>query len=192
VTVSGVPAPILSAQSTSLTFQIPYGMTIPATPAGSTTNGTVVVTYRGFASPPLNFSLVPTNISLLPSPFVAPVNPYMNIANALIRNQDGSMNGPANPAAAGSIIGITFSGAGELNPPRETGEKPWFPMRPAQASTAVFYQNQYLTVSWSGEVPGQPGMYHVNVVMPSWAGMFTPTLTVGTSAAIFYVYAGAR
>lgn len=192
VTVNNVPAPILSAQSTSLTFQIPYGMTIPATSAGSTTNSNVVVTYRGFASNPLNFSLVPTSISLLPSGNPAPVNPYVNIANALVRNQDGSMNSPANPAAAGSIIGIIFSGVGELNPPRQTGENPWFPMRQALASTAVYYQNQYLTVAWSGEVPGQPGMYQVNVVVPEWGGIFTPTLTAGTAAAIFYVYAGAK
>jgi uncharacterized protein (TIGR03437 family) len=189
VTVNGAQAAILSAQSTTLTFQIPYGLSIPATPAGSTTNSSINVSYRGFASQPFSFTLTP-QLPLLVTIGTAQYNPYINnlVLNTLIRNQDGSINSQTNPAHAGTVFSISFYGVGELNPPRQSGESPWFPMRQAAASTAIYFQNQYPTLSWSGEVPGQPGLYQVNATAPAGSGMYQMTLAVGSATAQFYIY----
>ena len=189
LTVNGSPAAILSAQSTSLTFQIPYGLSIPATPAGSTTNSTVTVSYHGSSSTPFTFSLTPVLPALVTNgaPQLSPytTNVFMN---ALIRNQDGSLNSAGNPALAGTVFSISFYGVGELNPPRQSGENPWFPMRQAAASTAVYFQNQYLTLSWAGEVPGQPGLYQLNAFAPTLSGSIELTLAVGLQTEKFFVY----
>jgi uncharacterized protein (TIGR03437 family) len=165
VSINGTQAPILSAQSNTLQFQIPYGMDIDAlnrnVPPGIRTNIQMIVTYKGTASQPAALMMVPTS----PSPLGASTaSPYGPIPDAMVRNADGSLNSAANPAAKGSVIAIYFYGAGELDPPRSTGEYPTIPVRQAAAQIAVLASGISLPIAWSGEVPGQPGLYQVNII----------------------------
>src|SRR5262249_37789750 len=94
---------------------------------------------------------------------------------ASILNQDGSVNGPANPEAAGKIVSIFMTGEGQTSPPGVTGSvtcKPGCstlqqipaPLQPVMAVVG----NQPATVTFYGEAPGLvAGVLQVNLMIPA-------------------------
>ncbi|MEP6717382.1 MAG: hypothetical protein ABJC09_17565, partial [Terriglobia bacterium] len=96
VLFNGAPAPLLYASSSQI------NLIVPASIANSTSTSIQIVKPEGtLAVPP--FSVVPW----LPVIFSDISN---SAAPAL--NQDGTLNSPANPAAAGSIVAIWLTGIG--------------------------------------------------------------------------------
>jgi len=89
----------------------------------------------------------------------------------------------SNPVPRGGLFSVQLYGAGELDPPRQTGERPAIPVRKAAASVAAHYDGHYLEAPWAGEVPGKPGLYQVNFIMDAQAppGVVRITLLIGTS-----------
>ena len=47
---------------------------------------------------------------------------YAGTTRAIVANQDGSLNGPANPEARGNVIVAYLTGQGAVNPPVPTGQ----------------------------------------------------------------------
>ena len=107
VLFDGVPVPILYAQSRQINAIAPAGLTV---------NGTtqVTVTYNNQQLGPA----VAQGIFGSPGIFRLQIG---QSAQAVALNQDGTLNGPANPAPRGSIVAVWGTGYGQTDPPCLTG-----------------------------------------------------------------------
>jgi uncharacterized protein (TIGR03437 family) len=128
-------------------------------------NPSVEVKYSGQASNTIELT------SALTSPGIFATN---GTGQAAVLNQDGSVNGPANPEAAGNIVTIFMTGEGQTSPLGVTGSVTCrdgcntlqqIPV-PQQPVTAVV-GNQPATVTFYGEAPGLvAGVLQVNLIIP--------------------------
>lgn len=191
VTVDNRPAPILSAQNTSLTFQIPYGLDVDAVQARQngypyTADLPIVISYKGTAAPAFSTFLYRTYPVLQLAPGQTPQ--FNQTPYAFARNSDGTINSSSNPARSGSAVAIYFNGAGELSPPRAAGDAPAFPMRQAHARMTIIRNGIEYPITYSGEVPGQPGLYQINFQPAGVFGGVSFVLGVGSSTAMFIIW----
>ena len=100
---------------------------------------------------------------------------------AAVVNQDGTINGPANPAPAGSTILIYGTGQGQVSPAVADGTAaPSSPLAQTvavptsdgktclnnQPSMCVAVGNTFGTVKYSGLAPGYIGLWQINVTLP--------------------------
>ena len=107
VLFDGVPVPVLYAQSRQINAIAPVGLAV---------NGTmhVTVTYNNQQFGP----------AVAKATFGSPGIFRLQIgqsAQAAAINQDGTTNGPTNPAARGSVVTVWGTGYGQTNPPCPTG-----------------------------------------------------------------------
>jgi len=78
---------------------------------------------------------------------------------AAILNQDGKLNGPANPAPRGQVVVIYATGLGQAAP--QGG------LSVAVRPVTVRLQGMDLAAAFAGLAPGFPGLYQVNVALPA-------------------------
>ncbi len=118
---------------------------------------------------------------------IGPVSPGLFTATengagqGLILNQDGSLNGPSNPAPAGSTITLYGTGQGQVSPAVSDGAPaPGPPMAATvavptsngntcltvQPSMCVAIGSGFGTVQASGLAPGYVGLWQINVTIP--------------------------
>jgi uncharacterized protein (TIGR03437 family) len=90
-----------------------------------------------------------------------------------ILNQDNSLNGPAHPAAKGSIVQMFMTGEGQTNPQAATGAITTVTLPPPQVTPAprqsiqVWINGQPATYTYAGEAPGMvAGVMQLNVQIP--------------------------
>ena len=93
----------------------------------------------------------------------------------MVLNHDGSVNGPANPEAAGTIVSIFMTGGGQTSPPGVTGsvtgsagcntlQQIPVPLEPLTARIG----SQPPEVTFYGEAPGLvSGVLQVNLIIPA-------------------------
>ena len=112
VRVAGQPAPVIAVARGLVAIQMPFGVTNTVTTATAELSGpdvrnvTLELTVSTFQQPALFDTGERTG----------------QLAMLAALNQDGTVNGPANPAKAGSVISVFGSGLGELfTPVKETG-----------------------------------------------------------------------
>jgi len=107
VLFDGVPVPILYAQSRQINAIAPVGLAV---------NGAsqVTVTYNNQQFGPAVAQAV------FGSPGIFRLQLGQS-AQAVALNQDGTLNGPTNPAARGSILAVWGTGYGQTNPPCQSG-----------------------------------------------------------------------
>lgn len=83
-------------------------------------------------------------------------------------NQDSSINSPANPAAAGSVIVLYLTGAGATNPPSVTGSLNDFPLPQLVEPVEVLINDVGAVVEFAGPAPGLvSGVVQVNARIPA-------------------------
>jgi uncharacterized protein (TIGR03437 family) len=103
---------------------------------------------------------------------------------ALALNQNGSLNGPSNPAARGSVISVFGTGQGPVQPAVASGEAaPSSPLAMSvatptsdggkcltvQPSVCVAIGSTFGDVLFSGLAPGFVGLWQLNVRIPEAA-----------------------
>ena len=172
VLFGGIPGPMIYATSTQVAAIVPYEL------AGQTSIN-VQVQYLG----------VPSNAIAVPLATTAPGIFTLNAAGtgpAAILNQDGSTNGPANPADKGSVVVVYATGEGQTVPRGVDGlvtigpdDPP--PVLPVTASVG----GQPATVIFAAEAPGiVAGVMQANIVIPlsSGSGSLPIVLTVGPNS----------
>ena len=138
VLFDGAPAPILYAQSRQINA---------IAPVGSAVNGTrrVTVTYNDRQFGPAIAQ------ATFGSPGIFRLQIWQS-ARAVATNQDGTLNGPTNPAAPGSIVAVWGTGYGQTNPPCQSGglNLPYaVPLSPGISAGILPGQVQY-----AGSAPG--------------------------------------
>jgi uncharacterized protein (TIGR03437 family) len=73
---------------------------------------------------------------------------------AVAANQDGSFNGPSNPAAPGSYVTIYFTGGGPTNPPGVTGSVTGGTLQTLTQNYTATVGNLAAAVTFAGAAPG--------------------------------------
>jgi uncharacterized protein (TIGR03437 family) len=99
-------------------------------------------------------------------------------------NQDGTKNGAAAPAAAGSVISLFATGEGQTFPAGVDGKLAGDPLPHPVAVVTVTIGGAPAEVRYAGAAPGQiAGLMQVNVVVPGGVtGAAAVVLTVGGAA----------
>ncbi len=164
VYINGVPAPILYASATQVNAIVPWEI------AGATAQ--VQVEYTGTRSPSFNVSVVAA------SPGVFPLTAA---GQAAAINQDGTINGPTNPALAGSVISIYGTGTGLTSPPSVTGSIPLVAASNVLPAM-VTINNVGAPVQYAGAAPGLvSGATVIKAQIPAGTPAGTVPLTLGVT-----------
>ena len=149
-TFDGIPAPLIFTSSGQINLQVPYQV------AGRA-NTVVVVTNQGTASDPVTVPVVAAQPGLFTQ---------AGSTQAIVLNQDNSVNSSSNPAVKGSVVTLFATGAGVVNPPVATG-------KPAPASPLSLANGVSVTIGgadarvlFGGLTPGYVGLLQVNVEVP--------------------------
>jgi uncharacterized protein (TIGR03437 family) len=173
VTFNGVPAPLIFVAPGQINLIVPYEL---ATQVGQTVP--VVVTNNMTASASMNVSVAAT----APAIFSLTLN---GSGQGAIENQDASINGSSNPAAAGTIISIYATGEGQIVPAGVTGciSGGTLPLPTPVAKVSLTIGGQAVTdIEYAGEAPDAVcGLLQINATIPSSvaAGAQPVTLTIG-------------
>ncbi len=169
----GVPAPLVYTSEGQLGAIVPYGV-------DGSSQTSIQVSYQGVRS----------------APFVAAVAKYSpgiftsngsGQGQAAILNQDGGVNGPATPAARGSIVSVYGTGEGTTAPPCTDGGivKTTDVHRPLLPVTG-FIGEQSAEVIYAGSAPGHVcGFLQVNLRVPlsvAPGGGVPVRITIGSSS----------
>ena len=149
-----VPAPLLYTTLNRLSAIVPYEVSGQA-------QTSIRVEYRGVRSAPLTMAVAPT------SPGIFTLNGSGTGQGAIV-NQDGTINGPGNPAARGDVVSIYGTGEGQTVPPGTDGIIVTAAdlRQPVQAVTASI-GGQSAEVLYAGSASGQvAGLLQVNARIP--------------------------
>jgi uncharacterized protein (TIGR03437 family) len=151
VTFDGVAAPLFFVSATQINLQVPFEIA----GRGSTT---VMVQSQSSLSDPISVRVVAAR----PGIFT-----LANSPQAIVLNQDGSINSPAKRAPRGSVITIFATGQGAINPPIPTGKPaPNSPLSGPGAVTATI-GGINAKVLFGGMTPGLVGLMQVNAEIPA-------------------------
>jgi uncharacterized protein (TIGR03437 family) len=163
VTVNGLNAPLLYLTPTQVNFQVPWETALG--------NATIFVSVNGLMS---NSVSAPV-LTAAPGLFVIPPT------RAVVQNSDFSLNGPDNPAKAGSTIIAYLTGSGPVSPAVASGARaPASPLSNVTSDKSAIIGSTAATVSFAGLAPGFVGLLQVNIVVPSTlaAGDYPLTVTI--------------
>lgn len=167
VLVNGVPAPMLYAGATQVSFIVPYA-----------TNGQtarIYVSANGQVSNPLSAAVAAA------APGIFTVD-FSGKGQAAAVNQDGSVNGPSHPVKAGSYVSLYLTGAGQTNPPGTDGAQNVVPLPQPVGTVTVSIGGQSTTYNYAGAAPNSvAGVMQVNALVPGGlaAGSVPVVVTVG-------------
>ena len=166
VLFNGAAGPLLYAAPGQVGAAVPYEVG----------GGPVQVTVQsaGAASAPVAVASAPT----APGLFTADGS---GAGQAAAVNQDGTRNGTAAPAAAGSVLSLYATGEGQTAPPGVDGKLGASPLPQPVAPVTVRIGGLAAEVRFAGGAAGQiAGVMQVNVVVPAGlAGAVPVVLTVG-------------
>jgi uncharacterized protein (TIGR03437 family) len=171
VLFDGVAGPMIFAGDGQVNAIVPFGV------SGSTTQ--VQVQYQGLVSATFPMPVAPAVIGI----FSADAS---GAGQAVLLNQDGSLNSPTNPALPGSVVTLWATGVGQLSPAGVDGAvvAAGDPPRPVLTVLAQI-GGLAADVLYAGGSPGLvEGLIQVNLRIPaaSPAGDAVPlVLTVGAS-----------
>jgi len=168
VLFDGNPAPVIYAQSRQVNALVPFEI------GGSTT--AVSLVYNGVTFGPVS---MPVHAA---DPAIFRLHPGASTQAAAI-NQDGTINGPSNPASPGSVVAIFGTGFGATSPPCATGG-----LNAAAAVNLalgpVTVNNGAAGVQYAGGAPTLLcGVVQINVSVPMQAppGPFLLSIRTGTA-----------
>jgi uncharacterized protein (TIGR03437 family) len=138
VTVGSMAAPVLYASETQINAIAPYEISNEAL-------AVVQVQYQGGAA-----TQAVQLQSASPGAFTLNSTGTGGIVAA---NQDGTINGPNNPAAKGSYVTIYFTGGGQTNPAGVTGSVTGSVLKWLTQPISVTVGNQPAIVGFDGSAP---------------------------------------
>jgi len=166
-----IPAPLLYAGPNQVNAIVPYGVN----PAGSNPAITKMTVVRGGATyGPVIMPLAPA----VPAIFSLDGS---GIGEALVINQDGTINSASNPASRGSYVTFYAEGAGLMTPAMADGAVAALslPLPAPALPISVTVRGQPATVLYAGAAPGfVSGLLQINVIVPT-------TINFGSDVPLF-------
>ncbi len=168
VLVNGTPASLVYVSSNQINAQMPIGI-----PTGQPVSITVT-----------NASAASNNVTVMIPP-VAPGLFTSNDNQAIIQNQNGSLNSTAAPAHPGDVVVAYLTGGGAVN---TAGSWISGAASPGGASSvtapySLTVGGQPAQVEYIGLTPGFVGLYQSNFTVPTLApGAYPVVVTIGGAA----------
>jgi uncharacterized protein (TIGR03437 family) len=158
VTFDGVAAPLFFVSPGQLNVQVPFEV------AGRVAVQ-MAVNVNGVSSPPVT---VPIS-SATPALFTLSST---GKGAGVVLNENGTLNSPTNPEAAGKVIQLFATGLGAVSPAPVTGQgaRSTAPLSRSIIAPAVTVGGASAAVEFSGLAPGFVGLWQVNVRVPAAAG----------------------
>jgi uncharacterized protein (TIGR03437 family) len=158
VTLNGTPCPLFYVQAQQINAQVPYEI-------AGLDSAQLQISYQGTTVAAQQVALAPASPALFTLNYGA--------GNAVIVNEDGTINSDQNPAPRGSYVVFYATGQGQTDPVGVTGQGPQAPypipvLQPVTLTMAGYPAN----VLFAGDAPGFVGLMQINAVVP--AG-FAPT-----------------
>jgi len=156
VLFDGQPAPLLYVQSQQINALAPFELAVESSP-------TITVEYN-------NATVGSTTAKVVEAyPGIFRLNPGVS-AQAAAVNQDGTVNGPSNPAAPGSIVSIWGTGFGSIDPPCATGGLNPDAAVDLDQTVWLWDYKQGNPAAYAGSAPGMLcGVDQINMVVPSYS-----------------------
>jgi uncharacterized protein (TIGR03437 family) len=170
VVINGALAPVIYASANQVAAVMPFEATGPL--------AQLFVQYQGQSSAPFNLSVATV------TPGVFTLN-GSGTGQAAAGNQDGSLNGSASPAKAGTYVSLYVTGAGQTNPGGTDGHLATVPLPLPVLPVTVTIGGKPAPVSYAGGSPGSvEGIIQVNAQVPTGltAGSVPVVVQVGTSS----------
>jgi uncharacterized protein (TIGR03437 family) len=150
----GIPAPLTYTSSGQVNAVVPY-----ATAGRLSTQ--VRVEYLGQPSTPASFAIAST------SPGIFKLGDAGGGVGIWVVNQDNTLNSPASPATAGSIVVFYATGAGQTNPPGVDGSVATAPFPVPVQKVSVTIGGVQANLLYQGAAPFEiAGLLQVNAVIP--------------------------
>ena len=147
--INGILTPLQFVGPNQINAQVPFE--VSAGPA------TAELRLPAMPSAAIQFQIAPA----APGIFASGPN------QAAIQNADGTMNAPANPAPAGSLIAVYLTGQGAVEPSVATGATaPGNPIARAAYPVTATVGGQPAGVVFAGLSPGSVGLFQVNLRLP--------------------------
>ena len=182
VTFDGIAAPVVYVSATQTSVIVPFEI------AGRTTT-TLQVSYYGIKSAAISY-----NVSAA-VPGVYTQN-SQGTGPGSILNQNYTVNGSSQPAAAGSYVAVYLSGTGNTAPPGTTGAV--IPNNGTGLKTIALKVSATIgglpaNVAYSGSAPGDvEGVMQVNVQIPSGltSGAQPILITLGSGGTTYVTQSG--
>jgi len=143
VLFDGAPSPVLMVGPTQVNVVVPYRV------AGQAFTQIELVTESGASD--LFRALVAESA---PAVFTAPALAGDAGLSAVATNEDGTVNSPQTPAAAGSVITVFVNGAGQTIPPDTDGSLPQNIAVTSRLPMRVFLDGQLAEIVNVGRAPG--------------------------------------
>src|ERR1700691_5200876 len=168
VLFNATPAPLFYVQSNQINAQVPYEI------AGQT-SAQVQLVYLGVTLASIQVSLAGASPALFTL--------SSGTGNAVVVNQDGSINSDSNPAPRGSIVVLYATGGGQTSPAGVTGQAAEAPFPIALLPVSLTMAGVPATILFAGDAPGIVGLMQIDAQVPSGfvpPGALEVVLTVGT------------
>ena len=165
VLVNGTPAPLVYVSDKQINAQMPL-----SSPTGQPVS--VSVTNGGAVSNNVTVTIPPT----------APGIFTYNGNQAIVQNQNGSLNSAAAPAHAGDVVVAYLTGGGSVNAAGAWITGSASPAGPSSVTApySITVGGQPAQVQYVGLTPGFVGLYQTNFTLPSLApGAYPVVVTIG-------------
>ena len=180
VTLNGIPAPLTYVSQTQINAQVPWNVLA----SGTSGTAAVIVNNNGQKSAATNVPVGPF------SPGIFAIGGTVAVA---INNSDGTVAAPAGsiagittrPAVVGEALGLQIwcTGLGAVDSSIADGANSADTLRTALTFPRVLVGGKDVNVVWAGLTPQFPGVYQINITLPTG----TPT---GTAVSIQVVAGG--
>ncbi len=158
VTIGGRAVPLLAVSTREIRASVPYSAVPGRSEITIERDDLTTVTY------PLEIAPAASGI------FTADGS---GLGLAAVVNDNGTLNGPNNPARRGSVVSLFATGLGAVSPPPADGalnpiSPPW-PI-PTERFELYFAPDRTMEILFAGPAPGQaPGVFQVNARIPAVA-----------------------
>ncbi len=157
VRFDGAPAALFYVQETQINAQVPYAV------AGKR-QASLEVLYRGVVRGRATVDVAES----APGIFTA----GRGAGQAVVVNEDGSLNSPENPAARGSIVVVYATGEGQTDPGGLDGKAATAPLPRPLLPVELRIGGLIAQLQYAGAAPGFVGLMQLNARVP---GPFAPT-----------------
>jgi uncharacterized protein (TIGR03437 family) len=128
------------------------------------TSAQLQVVYQGITLAAMQVSLADANPALFTLNY--------GTGNAVVVNQDGSINSDRHPAPRGSIVVLYATGEGQTSPAGVTGQAAVAPFPLPALKVSLSMAGLPANILFAGEAPGFVGLMQINAQVPTG---FIPT-----------------
>ncbi len=162
VSANGINAPLLYASPVQINAQIPFEVAPGAASLSVAVNGQTTATVS------INIETSAPGL-------------FLQNGTAAVVNQNGFVNSPTQPAAAGTVIAAYITGAGAVGPSGVTGgAAPSNPLSRVTENVTATIGSLPASVQFAGLAPGFAGLYQVNIQVPQMSpGQYPLQISVG-------------